>query len=266
MNADPQHAAPSLPLATLEVKGAIARLNLNRPDARNALSIELLQAVAERVGHLAEALRTTPAESGVKALIITGSGRSFCAGMDLKQVLADPANPARLLGLLADLCIALRELPCVTIARINGAAIGGGCGLTTVCDLSITHDDAKVGFPEVDLGVCPAVVAPWLVRRIGPGPARAVLLRGGLMSGKEAFERGIVSSSVPTLNDLDRAVDAAAQRVASGGAEALRATKALLNDLDNSSDRQIAHNAAALSARVIASAEAQAALTAALAR
>lgn len=251
-------------LALLEVIGPIATLSLNRPESRNALSIELLRAAHERIADLRSRLESQASEQGVKVLILTGAGKSFCAGMDLKQVLADPANPGTLLGLLADLCIAIRELPCVTIARVKGAAIGGGCGLTTVCDFSVTHDDAKMGFPEVDLGVCPAVVAPWLVRRIGPGPARAILLRGGLMSGREAFACGIVTQSMPTPAELDVAVNAIAERVASGGAAALRATKALLNQLDGSGDRVIAKRAAELSASVIATPEAQASLRAKL--
>lgn len=246
-------------LVTLQPHGPIARLTLNRPDARNALSIEVLRAVRFRVEELAAMIAAAPAspELAVKVVVVTGAGRSFCAGMDLKQVLADSSNPGTLLGSLAEVCIALRELPCITVARINGAAIGGGCGLATVCDLAVTHDESKMGFPEVDLGVCPAVVAPWLVRRIGAGPARAMLLRGGLMSGREACARGLVNQSVSTADELDGAVEAIAQRIASGGAAALRATKELLNELDGSADRDVADRAAKLSASVIATSEAQ---------
>ena len=80
----------------------------------------------------------------------------------------------------------------MTVAKVNGAAIGGGCGLACVCDLAVTHADARLGFPEVDLGLCPAVVAPWVVKKIGQGPARAMLLRGGVMTGEEAYSRGLV--------------------------------------------------------------------------
>src|SRR5262249_4851454 len=137
--------------------------------------------------------------------------------------------------------------------------------LATVCDIAITHADSKMGFPEVDLGVCPAVVAPWLVRRVGAGRARHILLSGGLMTGQRAFEVGIVNQVVPTREDLDKAVEEAAARLATGGPNALRATKALLNEIDGSLDLEIGKKAAELSARVLAMPEARAMLEAKIA-
>ncbi len=241
-------------LATIQHDDAVATLTLNRPDARNAMSIDLLGALHARV----DGLRADPPT----VLVITGAGRAFCAGMDLKQVLGDHDAGSTLLGSLADLAIKLRKLPSVTVASVNGAAIGGGCGLATVCDFAVTHADAKLGFPEVDLGVCPAVVAPWLVKKIGAGPARAMLLQGGLISGAEAHERRLVSHLAPDRDGLIEATDALVHTLASGGTDALRATKDLLNRLDGSLDEQIARDAAALSARVLASEQAQASLRA----
>jgi methylglutaconyl-CoA hydratase len=152
----------------------------------------------------------------------------------------------------------------VVLAKVNGAAIGGGCGLAVACDLAVTHADSKMGFPEVDLGVCPAVVAPWLARKIGHGRTRRVLLSGGLMSGLEAHAQGIVDHVVPTLADLDVVADTIATRLATGGPAALRATKRLLNDLDHSLDDQLAQRAATLSAEVLATPEALAMLAAKL--
>lgn len=246
-------------LATLDIAGPIARLALNRPDARNALSVDLLAALHERADALAK-----PSETIV--LIVTGAGRSFCAGMDLKAVLASEPIPgggdltwpgSTLLSSLAEFTIKLRKLPLLTIARVNGAAIGGGCGLACVCDFAVTHADSKMGFPEVDMGVCPAVVAPWLLRKVGAGRARQILLMGGLMSGQEAFERGLVNHVVPTAAELDAAVDELAHRLAAGGPQALRATKGLLNELDGSLDDAIVRRGAELSAKVLAMPEAQ---------
>lgn len=241
-------------LATLTVSGSTARLALNRPDARNALSIELLAALHSRLDELAAA------HTSVSTLIITGEGKSFCAGMDLKQIVGNPEVASNLLLGLGELTARIRRLPCTVLAVVNGAAIGGGCGIVTVCDLAITFADNKMGFPEVDLGICPAVVAPWLVRKIGPGRARHVLLMGGLMSGKEAFDLGIVSQCVPTLAELPAAADALAQRLASGGPEAMRATKALLNELDGSMDDAILRKAAGISARIVNNPDTQATL------
>ncbi len=244
-------------LATLTIDSRIARLTLNRPDHRNALSIDLLSALHARVDEIA-------ARSDVTCTVITGAGRVFCAGMDLKQVLGNTELASKLLLSLADLTFKIRTLPSVTLAVVNGAAIGGGCGLTTVCDLSITHADSKMGFPEVDMGVCPAVVAPWLCKKIGVGPARRILLSGGLMSGLAAHAAGIVTEVVPTVADLAAAGDAMATRLALGGPQALAATKGLLNQLDGSMDLATLHRAAALSASVLNTPEAQGMLRAKL--
>lgn len=240
-------------LAQLSFAPPIATLSLNRPDARNALSLELLAALHDAVAQLGT-------RSDCTVAVIAGAGKAFCAGMDLKAVLGDRGLAFRLLESLADLTIRLRHLPQVTVASVNGAAIGGGCGLATVCDFAVTHADAKLGFPEVDLGVCPAVVAPWLVRKVGAGVARRILLRGGVMSGIEAHASGIVTQVVPTREDLDLAVDTLAKRLAEGGPHALRATKELLNRLDGSFDEAIVRRGAELSAEVLSTPETQAIL------
>lgn len=248
-------------LAMLTADGPIATLSLNRPEARNSLSVELLTDLHARVGEL-------EGMGGVTVLVVTGAGKAFCAGMDLKAVASDEGLtaglPLRLLSSLAELTVRLRRLPMVTVAKVNGAAIGGGCGLATVCDIAVTHADSKMGFPEVDLGVCPAVVAPWLVRKIGAGRARQVLLSGGIMSGQRAWELGIVNQVVAAAGDLDGAVDQIATRLATGGPGALRATKGLLNELDGSLDEGLVRRGAELSASVLGTAEAQGMLRAKL--
>lgn len=250
--------------ALLTFDGPIARLTINRPDARNALSVEILEALHERMEELESDAR------GAHVLVLTGAGKAFCAGMDLKAVLVelsgDPAIGKRLLTSLAELTLRLRALPMVTIASINGAAIGGGCGLTCVCDLSVTHSDARLGFPEVDLGLCPAVIAPWVVRKLGPGVARRALLMGGVMSGEEAQAIGLTDFLARDRADLDAVTNEVAQRLASGGPKALAATKALLNRIDGSDHRDSVLRGADLSASVLATPEAQAALKARLVR
>ncbi|MFG0282867.1 MAG: enoyl-CoA hydratase/isomerase family protein [Phycisphaerales bacterium JB039] len=247
-------------LALLERDGVTATLTLNRPEARNALSLELLAALHGQLD-LLEGLAEADAPT---VLTITGAGRAFCAGMDLKQIVGAGAPSAALLSSLARLCWRLRHLPMVTVARVNGAAIGGGCGLSCVCDLSVTHAEAKLGFPEVDLGLCPAVVAPWVVRKCGAGRARAILLRGGVMSGSEAHDAGLVDALAPDAASLDETCGGLVGRLAAGGASALRATKSLLNQLDGSDDASLGERGAAISARIVASPEAQAALRARL--
>lgn len=236
----------------------VATLTLNRPEQRNALSLELLEAAHARL----DALTTRLAADGPTVLLLTGAGKSFCAGMDLKQVIDVPGAPERLLTSLAELTIKLRALPCVTVSVVNGAAIGGGCGLAMVTDLAITHADAKLGFPEVDLGLCPAVVTPWVVRKVGPGRARAVLLRGGTMTGADAAALGLADEHTPDRDSLDQLATQLAERLSEGGPHALRATKGLLNDLDRSLDATAVRRGAELSASVLGREETRAALRA----
>jgi len=241
-------------VCVLSRDGESATLRLNRPDSRNALSIELIAGLREKVGEL----HADPP----KALVITGEGGSFCAGMDLKQVLSGGDTPRELLASLAELTIEIRALASVVIASVNGAAIGGGCGLACVCDLAITHRDAKLGFPEVDLGLCPAVVAPWVVRKIGAGRARRVMLLGGVMRGDAAHEVGICDRVVETREDLAGATGAIVESLCTGGAMALAKTKGLCNELDGSTDPSMVREGARVSAFVLSQPEAQAILRA----
>ena len=244
----------------LDINGKIATLTINRPEARNALSLEILEGMHAGV----EAVRG----SGASVLVITGAGRAFCAGMDLKAVLVelsgDASIGARLLTSLAGLTLKIRALDQVTVASVNGAAIGGGCGMTCVCDVTLSHADAKLGFPEVDLGICPAVVAPWVVKKLGAGVARRVLLMGGVMSGTQAHAIGLVDRLAPDRESLDGLTGEVASRLAEGGPKALSTTKRLLNTIDGSLDEEIVLRGAELSAKVLASREAQAALAARL--
>ncbi len=255
-------------LVTLNVEGRVATLTINRPDARNAMSLDLLADFHKQLDALAAMYKANSRGEYEGAppivCVVTGAGKGFCAGMDLKQVLGIEGAAQKLLLQLGEVCHKLRMLPCVTVAAVNGAAIGGGCGIVTVCDLAVTFADNKMGFPEVDLGICPAVISAWLVRRIGAGPARKVLLTGGLLSGKQCHDLGIVTECVPTVAGLPAAVEAVVKRLAGGSLNALAATKQLMNELDGSNDLAQARRAAELSARVLSSPDSQALLKAKL--
>lgn len=240
-------------LAPLDLHPPVARLYLNRPEKRNALSIDLLAAMRERVAMLAT-------RADVSVVVLAGKGPTFCAGMDLKAVLSEPGAPLRLLESIAELTIAIRELPQVVVAKVHGAAIGGGCGLVAVADMALTHPDAKLGYPEVDLGVCPAVVAPWLVGAVGASMARRILLQGGTMSGQRAMEAGLVMEAVPR-ETLDARTEEIVARLASAGPRALGATKAHLNRIAGAELYADVRRGAQISAEVIAGPEARARLT-----
>lgn len=228
---------------SLTTQAGIATLTLHRPSARNALSLDLLRSMHEQLDALA-GLCSAGGSDVPRVVVLQGEGSAFCAGMDLKAVLGDASAPLELLGTLAEATIKLRNLACVSVAKVRGAAIGGGCGLACVADVCVTHADSKMGYPEVDLGVCPAVVAPWLAQKVGMGRARRILLLGGLLSGSQAHELGMVDVLVSSAEELDAATNTLATRLTQGGPHALAATKQLLNSLEGS----LVHDAARSSA------------------
>lgn len=236
-------------LALLTTAGPVATLSLNRPEKRNALSLDLLGALHERADELAT-------RDDLLCLVLTGAGPTFCAGMDLKAVLREPGAPLRLLRAIAELTIKVRGLPQVVVAKVNGAAIGGGCGLVAVSDIAVTHPDAKLGYPEVDLGVCPAVVAPWLVAAVGAGRARRILLQGGTMTGQRALELGLVSEVVQRER-LDERVAEITSAISKAGPRALAATKRHLNEIEDGRLHEQVRRGAEISAQMIGGAEAQ---------
>lgn len=241
-------------LVLTTIENGIATLTLNRAEARNALSFELIDAMNKAANELGR--EAGPPSGGIRVLILAGAGKSFCAGMDLKGVLSDPKKMAEMLRGLSLFSRRIRRLPIPTIARVQGAAVGGGCGLMVVTDFAITHPESKVGYPEVDLGVCPAVVAPWLIKKIGAGRARAMLLAGGTMSGEEGYKVGLASHLVPE-SQLESATMELATKLLKGGANAMAVTKRWLNELDGSMEDAPFERAAELSAQVIAGEEAQ---------
>ena len=245
-------------LSYSSVTDGIATVTMNRPNKRNALSNDLIES-------LEQTIETVKHDDSVRVMILAGEGKSFCAGMDLAGVMSDAVRMRRMLHGLSRVARSIRRLPFPTIAKINGAAIGGGCGLMVVTDFAITHPESKVGYPEVRLGLCPAVVAPWLMRKIGPGPARAMLLLGGTISGEEAFSKGLATHLVEQ-DQLNSATQELAEQLAAAGKLAATTTKTWLNELDGSLTDDIFDRAADLSADVIATDEAQARLKAQMAK
>ena len=234
-----------------------ASVVLNRPAARNALSLELIEALAEAIGSVERAC-----EAGtVRVMVLGGAGKAFCAGMDLKAVMADPPGMKRMLRGFAGVLRRIHQLPVPTIARVQAAAIGGGCGLMVVTDFAVTHADALIGYPEVSLGLSPAVVAPWLIRRIGAGRARAMLLQGRTVTGHEALDLALVTH-LAEPGSVDDETQQLARTFAGGSPVALARTKRWLNDLEGLIDDATLTRGADLSAEVLAGPDAQARLKA----
>jgi len=205
---------------TVNREGAVVTLTLNRPDKRNALNHAL-------VTELKAVLRTLASDEGVRVLILTGVGTVFSAGADLAALQnLQSASPGENLAdsdHLAELFRMLYLHPKPVIAKINGHAIAGGCGLAAVCDYAIAAEQAKVGFTEVQIGFVPAIVAVFILRKMGETRAREVLLGGKLYTAAEGAEMNLLTRAVPA-DDLDAAVNTLATHLAtqtSGSAVAL---------------------------------------------
>lgn len=201
----------------------VATVTLDRPEARNAFDAGLvaeLAGVAERLG----------GDDGVRVVVLTGAGDVFSAGADLgwmrdmKQASrADNLADARRLGATLR---ALDELPKPLVGRINGHALGGGAGLVAVCDVAVASEDAVFGFPEVTLGLAPAVIAPYVVRKVGRSFARSVFVTGERFPAARALEVGLVHELVPA-DVLDEAVDDVVDRCLRAGPHAVAVAKRL---------------------------------------
>lgn len=172
-----------------------ARITLNRPDRRNAIDDVM-------IAELATAFAAAVRDPAVRVVLLTGSEDSFCAGADLGYLRAMQGNDLEEnrmdSGRLASLFRQIYELRKPVIAVVNGPALAGGCGLATVCDFVIaSRERAVFGFPEVRIGFIPAIVTIFLVKRIGEGRARELILRGNTISAAEAERLGIVTAVVP---------------------------------------------------------------------
>jgi methylglutaconyl-CoA hydratase len=212
-----------MPTLQLAYSGEIATITLNRPEKRNAISAEM---IVELLAAFDEV------EAGAaQVLIITGAGKAFCSGMDLDalKTLAtqSPAQHLEDARTLARLCRRLWSFPKPTIAAVNGHAIAGGCGIATLCDLTIAVPEAKFGYPEVRIGFLPAVVSIFLVRQIGEKQARDLLLTGKTIDAVEALRLGLITQ-IARPEGLMTATQDIAATLLSSSPTSLRVTKKLL--------------------------------------
>lgn len=208
-----------------ELRGPAAVITINRPDKRNALSRALIAA-------LTDAFTRASADNAARCVILTGSGPAFCAGMDLEELRgtlgADSDKVWDDATKLSALYDQIYTLPKPTIAAVNGAAVAGGAGLVTVCDLAVSTPDAKFGYPEVRRGLVAAMVMPHLLRHVGERTARWLLLTGELIDGVAALRVGLINQ-VTTAESLLTAAEGWAKVLAEGGPEAVAKTKEFLH-------------------------------------
>lgn len=210
-------------MISVEPRGHIAIIRLDRPDKKNAITPSMLAGLAS---HIETAM-------SAKAIVLSGVGDVFCTGFDL-SLAQDDAALEKLLHALSRAARALREAPCPVIVSAHGAAIAGGCALACAADFVITHESAKLGYPAVALGISPAVSGPHLSATTGHGPARARTLDPGLIHGREALRLGLASELVPAAASCEPRAIALAEHLAEKPRHALGYTKRWLNELDGS--------------------------------
>ena len=237
-------------------RGTVRHIALNRPDVHNAFDDGL---IAELTTALVDAGR----DNAVRALVLTGSGASFSAGADLNWMrgmagASEDENREDSLRLAA-LLRTLQFLPKPTIARVHGAAYGGGVGLIAACDIAIGAEGAKFGLTEVKLGLVPAVISPYVVAAVGARQARRLFVSGEIFDAAEACRIGLLHRVVPA-DGLDEAVDFTLKLLAKAGPQAQREAKQLalrMAGIDQQNAGRIDSDNAELIARLRVSDEGQ---------
>lgn len=203
--------------------GGVATVTLNRPDRHNAFDDALIAA-------LTQVLRELDADDSVTVVVLAGAGKSFSAGADLNWMrrMADYGREENLADAeaLAALMETLNGLDKPTIARVQGAAFGGGVGLVACCDIAIAADTASFCLSEVRLGLIPAVISPYVVTAIGERAARRYFVTAERFDAREAHRLGLVHEVVPAAG-LDARVDALLAQLRQNGPRAMAAAKDL---------------------------------------
>jgi methylglutaconyl-CoA hydratase len=209
-------------------EGPVATVSLARPESRNALNAALIEEIRRCFEELAD-------DDNVRVVVVTGEGTTFCAGADVGHM-RDTAGFSYEENLedarrLAEMFRAVDELPKPVVARVRGAAIGGGAGLVAASDVAVAEEETRFAFSEARLGIAPATIAPFVVRKIGLSRARALFLTGERFGSEEAREFALVHE-VAREGDLDSAVENVVSQLLQGGPAAQAAIKMLLRQVE----------------------------------
>ena len=215
----------------LELSGSILRLWLNRPDSRNAMSLNMVKSIMNVFNSIAE-------DMSIRAVIFRGKGSHFCAGGDIKDmagIRAAAMNEGtnkpyidfnRTFGAMIEL---VDQAPQTVVAVLEGAVLGGGFGLACISDVAIAHQDAQFGLPETGLGILPAQIAPFVVKRVGLTQARRLALLGARFDGKKALQFGVIHEVAENSVELESLITTTIEQIKRTAPLASRATKKLLH-------------------------------------
>lgn len=190
-------------------ESGIAGLTINRPEAYNALSVDCMEAIIEELGNIAS-------EKDTKVVILSGSGKGFCAGHDLKELKSnrDREFYVKTFDTCSRLMLAIRELPQPVIAKVHGVATAAGCQLVATCDLAVADENARFATPGVNIGLFCSTPMVALSRNVTDKQAMEMLLTGDMISAQRASEIGLINRAVPS-SDLDRETNELASRIVS---------------------------------------------------
>ena len=201
----------------------VATLMLDRAETRNAMSGQMLVELADAADALAS-------DAGVRVVVLTGAGDTFCAGGDLawmqQQREVDAQTRGREARKLAEMLQKLNTLPQPVIGRVQGNAFGGGVGMASVCDIAIGVESLKMGFTETRLGLIPATIGPYVLARMGEGRARRVFMNAKIFDAAEAVDLGLLSRIVPA-SELDAAIEEEVAAFLACAPQAVAAAKSL---------------------------------------
>ncbi len=203
-------------------------VTLNRPHVKNAMSLHMVRELI----HVFENV-----DSNIRAVVLRGAGGSFCAGADIKDMMAartqkttPPEQAVRELNrAFGTLLMTVDHAPCAVIAVLEGAVMGGGFGLACVSDVAIAHSQTKFGLPETSLGILPAQIAPFVAARIGLTQTRRLAVCGGKFQGDEALRIGLVHFVCENTERLDQKLSEVLKNIAACAPNANRVTKALVH-------------------------------------
>lgn len=250
---------PPAPLVLTEVDGGVGIVTLNRPQHHNLLDAALAHSI---IG----AIEETSARSGVRIIVLSALGDSFCVGADPLELERNglmPVEPA----LAARLLRSLHECTRPVVARVQGPALGLGGGLVAACDVAIASFDAHFAFDGIRFGQVPAVIAPYVIAAIGPQRARRFFLTGERFSASEAYRIGLVSEIVASTEHLDDAVGEIVDALVLGAPRAQQQIKMLVRALGRPrADEKTLEYAVEMESRIESGAEAQEGLDALFAR
>jgi len=243
----------SLQTVKYEVKDRVARVTLNRPEVHNAFNDVM-------INELTQVFKDLNAMAEVRVIVLSGEGKSFCAGADLnwmKKVkdytyLDNLKESMELAGMFH----IIYSSPKPTIARVQGTAIGGGTGLVAVCDLAVSSADAKFSFSEVKLGLIPACISPYVLKKCGEGKTRELFLTGERISAEKALSVGLINKAVPG-DELDNTVNELVNQLISSGPKAIEKCKELVSTVSRLSYDNVMKYTAEIIAKMRMSDEAQ---------